>query len=105
MRAARSYLTRIDGEIVAIFEKCTHLGCRVPWCESSGQFECPCHGTIFNRAGDHQSGPAPRGMDRFEVSVEEGVVFIDTSAVVDGNPPGVQTIDEPPIGPSCTGEA
>jgi Rieske Fe-S protein len=102
--AARAYLTRIDGEIIALSEKCSHLGCRVPWCDSSSQFECPCHGSHFDRAGDYRAGPAPRGMDRFGVSVEDGVVFIDTTEVIAGNPPGVQVIDEPVTGPSCTHE-
>ncbi|RPI21333.1 MAG: hypothetical protein EHM57_06750 [Actinobacteria bacterium] len=100
--AARAYLTKVNGDVVALSEKCTHLGCRVPFCDSSGQFECPCHGSVFNRAGDFLSGPAPRGMDRYGVSVVEGVVVIDTSDVIMGAPPGTQTIDEPARGPSCT---
>ena len=103
--AARSYLTRIDGEIVAISEKCTHLGCRVPWCESSSQFECPCHGSFFNRAGEFRAGPAPRGMDRHPVEVQEdGLVYIDTSQIVSGAPRGEESIDEPPTGPTCAPE-
>ncbi len=100
--AARAYLTSIDGEVVAIAEKCTHLGCRVPWCETSGQFECPCHGSFFNRAGDYRAGPAPRGMDRYEVEVIDGVVHVDTGAVIAGPAPGdAEQIDEPVRGPSC----
>jgi len=103
--AARTYLTRIDGEITALYWKCTHLGCRVPWCESSGQFECPCHGSIYNRAGDYRAGPAPRGLDQFSYEIgEDGLIYIDTSEVTLGPPPGTQTIDEPPRGPSCIEE-
>jgi len=102
--AARAYLTKIDGEVVAISEKCTHLGCRIPFCDSSGQFECPCHGSFFNRAGEHVTGPAPRGMDRFTVGIVDGVVEIDTSETVNGAPPGTDTIDEPPLGPRCGGD-
>ena len=103
--AARSYLTRINGEIVALAEKCTHLGCRTPWCEASGQFECPCHGSVFNRAGEYRAGPAPRGLDRHPVEVQEdGLVYIDTSTLVSGAPPGDESIDEPPAGGSCEGE-
>ena len=101
--AARAYLTRIDGEVVAISETCTHLGCRVPWCDSSSQFECPCHGSIFNRAGEFRAGPAPRGMDRHPIEVQDdGLIYIDTSTIVEGAPPGEESIDEPPTGPSCT---
>ncbi len=100
--AARAYLARIDGEIIAMSQKCTHLGCRVPYCPSSGQFECPCHGSNFNRAGEYRAGPAPRGMDRYPTEIgEDGLLYIDTSSAIDGPPPGAETIDEPATGPAC----
>jgi Rieske Fe-S protein len=98
---ARAYLTKVNDEVVAISEKCTHLGCRVPFCDSSGQFECPCHGTVFNRAGDHQTGPAPRGMDQYKVEVIDGIVVINTSETIAGPTPGTETINEPARGPAC----
>ncbi len=101
---ARAYLTKINDEVVAISEKCTHLGCRVPFCDSSGQFECPCHGSFFNRAGEHVTGPAPRGLDRYKVEVIEGVIEIDTSETISGASPGTETIDEPLLGPRCGGD-
>ncbi len=101
VRSARAYLTRIEGEIVALSETCTHLGCRVPWCATSGQFECPCHGSVFNRAGDYIAGPSPRGLDRYSTEVVDGIVEIDTSSADLGPPPGTLTIDEPPRGPAC----
>lgn len=103
--AARSYLVRVDGELLALSQKCTHLGCRVPFCESSGQFECPCHGSVFNRAGELRSGPAPRGMDQHPTEVgADGLVYIDTGSLEEGPPPGTETIDEPVTGPSCATE-
>ena len=53
---------------VALYQKCPHLGCRVPWCQTSQWFECPCHGSKYNRVGEKRGGPAPRGMDRFVLS-------------------------------------
>jgi len=100
--AARAYLTRIDGEIIALSEKCTHLGCRSPYCESSGQFECPCHGSVFNRIGEYRGGPAPRGLDRYQVRIQDGIVMVDTGSLSEGDPPGDESIDEPPTGPGCT---
>jgi cytochrome b6-f complex iron-sulfur subunit len=100
--AARAYLTKVEGEVVAISWKCTHLGCRTPFCASSGQFECPCHGSVFNRAGDHAAGPAPRGLDQYPVELAaDGLLHIDTGSTIDGPPPGENTIDEPPLGPPC----
>ena len=103
VREAQAYLTRVDGEILAVWQRCPHLGCRVAWCDSSGQFECPCHGSTFNRVGEHRTGPAPFGMQRFGVQVVEGVVEVDTGNVSAGPPLGTETIDEPIRGPACLG--
>jgi cytochrome b6-f complex iron-sulfur subunit len=103
--AAKAFLARIDGEVVALSEKCTHLGCRVPFCESSNRFECPCHGSVYNRAGDLQSGPSPRGLDRHPTEIgEDGLIYIDTGSKIDGPPPGTETVNEPSSGPSCVTE-
>ncbi|MDY7101752.1 MAG: ubiquinol-cytochrome c reductase iron-sulfur subunit [Actinomycetota bacterium] len=100
--AARAYLVRVNDEVVALSRKCTHLGCGVPFCDTSGQFECPCHGSVFNRAGDYRAGPAPRGMDRYPVEEgEDGLLYINTGDLEEGPPPGTETIDEPATGPSC----
>jgi cytochrome b6-f complex iron-sulfur subunit len=100
VQAAQAYVTKEGEEDIALWWRCPHLGCRVPWCESAGEFECPCHGSHFNRLGEYRSGPSPRGMDRFETTVVEGVVVIDTSKVIPGAPPGPESIDEP-VGPPC----
>jgi len=100
--AAQAYLTKHNEEVVALWWRCPHLGCRVPWCESSGQFECPCHGTTFNRLGEYRTGPSPRGMDRFATEIVEQDLVIDTGSITNGPPPGPESIDEPP-GPSCGG--
>lgn len=97
----RFYVTRVEDEIIALYQKCPHLGCRVPFCDSSGRFECPCHGSIFNLKGEYVAGPSPRGMDQFPVSVSEGLVAVDTGTIVEGPAPGVLTMSGDPAGPSC----
>jgi cytochrome b6-f complex iron-sulfur subunit len=87
--------------VMPLYQRCVHLGCRVPFCASSKWFECPCHGSKYNQAGEYQLGPAPRGMDRFKVTVEGGNVMVDTSQVILGPPRGTDTISEPPQGPFC----
>jgi cytochrome b6-f complex iron-sulfur subunit len=90
----------LDG-IMPLYQRCVHLGCRVPFCGSSKWFECPCHGSKYNGAGEYQLGPAPRGMDRFVVTISGGNVMVDTSTVILGPPRGTDTIKEPPQGPFC----
>jgi cytochrome b6-f complex iron-sulfur subunit len=93
----------MESGIVALYQKCPHLGCRVPECASSQWFECPCHGSQFNRVGEKKGGPAPRGMDRFGVSTSGGVVTIDTGAVFAGPAIGVNTTGQEAEGPHCVG--
>ena len=68
-----------DG-LMALYQKCVHLGCRVPFCQTSQWFECPCHGSKYNEAGEYQLGPAPTGLNRFKIIVEGDKVMVDTSA-------------------------
>jgi len=83
--------------------KCPHLGCRVPECSSSQWFECPCHGSQYNRVGEKKGGPAPRGMDHFGVSVANGILVVDTGTVFGGPPIGTNTTGQEAEGPHCVG--
>jgi cytochrome b6-f complex iron-sulfur subunit len=76
----RSYLVRLeDGGFLAIYQRCTHLGCNVPWDQSAGAFICPCHSSQFNQQGEVQNPPAPRPLDLFAVTITDGMVNIDTA--------------------------
>ena len=94
-------LVGMESGVVALYQKCVHLGCRVPWCGSSQWFECPCHGSKYNRVGEKVGGPAPRGLDRFAVSVNNGNLVIDTGKVLQGPPIGTNTTGQQAEGPHC----
>jgi cytochrome b6-f complex iron-sulfur subunit len=95
-------LDGMENGIVALYQKCPHLGCRVPECATSQWFECPCHGSQYNRVGEKKAGPAPRGMDRFPVTVGgNGDVTVDTGVVIDGPPIGTNTTGQEAEGPHC----
>jgi cytochrome b6-f complex iron-sulfur subunit len=81
--AGRFFLSRTEGGVIALWQKCTHLGCAVPWVEEEGQFHCPCHGSLFNRHGEVTGGPAPRPMDIFPVSINKDEVWVDTSKPIE----------------------
>ncbi len=93
----------MNAGVVALYQKCPHLGCRVPECKTSQWFECPCHGSQYNRVGEKKGGPAPRGMDRFGVSVNNGILIIDTGVVFGGPPIGTNTTGQEAEGPNCVG--
>ncbi len=93
-----------NGGLIALYQKCPHLGCRVPFCSTSKQFECPCHGSVFNIKGEYIQGPTPRGMDRFAIRIEGDRVVVDTGSVEEGPARGVLTGPSEPAGPSCLGE-
>jgi cytochrome b6-f complex iron-sulfur subunit len=101
---AAPLLPGIEAGIMALYQKCPHLGCRVPNCLSSQWFECPCHGSQYNRVGEKKAGPAPRGMDHFVVSVSAGGdVTIDTlgGVPIPGVPIGTNTTGQEAEGPHC----
>jgi cytochrome b6-f complex iron-sulfur subunit len=91
----------MEAGFVALYQKCVHLGCRVPWCQSSQWFECPCHGSKYNKVGEKVGGPAPRGLDRFVLEVSGGNIVVDTGLLVLGPPIGTNTINQSPEGPLC----
>lgn len=75
----RFYISRLeDGGFLALWQRCTHLGCTVPWREDEGLFHCPCHSSLFDRKGEVLAGPAPRPMDLFPVRAEEGQLIVET---------------------------
>jgi cytochrome b6-f complex iron-sulfur subunit len=95
-------LNGLESGLVALWQKCPHLGCRVPDCKTSQWFECPCHGSQYNRVGEKKAGPAPRGMDHFLVSVTgSGDVVIDTATPFPGVPIGTNTTGQEAEGPHC----
>lgn len=63
---------------VALYQVCTHLGCIPKWVEVNDRFECPCHGSKYQRDGHYISGPAPRSLDRFKTTI----TFTDGSTAV-----------------------
>ena len=76
--AGRFFIARTSEGLLAIWQKCTHLGCAVPWLEEERHFHCPCHGSVFNEVGEVIGGPAPRPLDLFPVEVRGGEVWVDT---------------------------
>jgi len=99
-------LNGMENGLVALYQKCPHLGCRVPECKSSQWFECPCHGSQYNRIGEKKAGPAPRGMDRFGITVSNGNVIVDTGTTFNGPAIGTNTTGQEAEGPHCvSGEA
>ena len=98
-----SVLGGMEAGVVALYQKCPHLGCRVPWCLTSQWFECPCHGSQYNRVGEKKAGPAPRGMDHFGVTIDGGTITVDTGLLVDGPPIGTNTTGQEAEGPHCVG--
>lgn len=91
--------------LIALHQKCPHLGCRTPYCPTSGYFECPCHSARFNGAGERMHGPAPAGMWHFRFDVaDNGVVTVDTSEPIAQQPDGTDTLRTGPAGEYCVAD-
>jgi cytochrome b6-f complex iron-sulfur subunit len=103
-KAERQYspdeLNGMKAGLVALYQKCPHLGCRVPSCATSQWFECPCHGSQYNQVGEKKGGPAPRGMDRFGMEVQGDEFVVNTGMIIQGPP---NTTGQEAEGPHCIG--
>ena len=84
----RFFLVHTQDGVMAMYTKCPHLGCKVPWVgppDDPQAFQCPCHGSMYNYVGERTGGPAPRPMDLFAVRVDDdGTVHVQT------DPDGIQ---------------
>lgn len=73
------YIVRNEDGIQALYWKCVHLGCTVPWNENAFEFHCPCHGSVFQYNGTRIAGPATRALDLMPSTVnEDGSVTVNT---------------------------
>ena len=68
---------------MAMYYRCSHLGCTVPYEPATGRFVCPCHGSEFSTDGEVLNEPAPRPLDLFVlITNEAGEIEVDTSATI-----------------------
>ncbi|HET6614487.1 MAG TPA: ubiquinol-cytochrome c reductase iron-sulfur subunit [Dehalococcoidia bacterium] len=79
------------GGLLALYRKCPHLGCTVPWREDAsyhdlhGVFLCPCHGSTYTKAGVRVFGPAPRSLDTMAIEVQKsGAIVVQTGDITPG---------------------
>jgi cytochrome b6-f complex iron-sulfur subunit len=85
-----------QGGMLALYQRCPHLGCSVPWRGDfaatetkgiKGWFRCPCHASTYSLAGVRVHGPAPRSMDTMAVTRNaDGSVTVDTAVIKPGGP-------------------
>jgi cytochrome b6-f complex iron-sulfur subunit len=74
------YVVRAPGGFFALSSVCTHLGCMTR--HEEGQIACPCHGSRFHLDGTVARGPAPRALPRLQITVERGVLVVDSAVRV-----------------------
>ncbi len=75
----RLYVVRTAEGFYALSMVCTHLGCMTRYEREAEQIACPCHGSRFHVDGTVKAGPAPRALPRLHVSIERGLVVVDTA--------------------------
>ena len=84
VREGKFYLSHVPEGLLALYWKCAHLGCTVPWKPDEefqgnvGVFHCPCHGSIYLRTGQNVAGPAPHPLDIMDIQITGGKIIVDT---------------------------
>lgn len=88
-----TYLTVMeDGTLdrMGIVDNCTHLGCTFPWNPMDQQFQCPCHGSLYDNTGNVVRGPAPLPLKLTRVEVKADAIWLYPWKDIDprtGEPP------------------
>jgi Rieske Fe-S protein len=70
------YLVKTGNEVRALDSTCTHLGCRTRFNPDTHQIECPCHGGVYDVAGNVLSGPPPAPLRAMSTRVDNGQVMV-----------------------------
>jgi succinate dehydrogenase / fumarate reductase iron-sulfur subunit len=71
------YRSSNSNDVVAYSSRCTHLGCTVHWDGTKQIFLCACHGGAFDVNGNVKTGPPPRALDKHNIKVEEGNLYVE----------------------------
>ena len=79
VRQGRFLLVRQPTGVLALSDECTHQKCTVDYLPERQVIFCPCHGAQFSVTGAVLAGPAPRPLDRFATTVQDGHVIVDTT--------------------------
>jgi len=74
--------------MLALSDECTHQKCTVGYVPERQVISCPCHGAQFSTTGAVLAGPAPRPLDRFAITVQDGQIVVDTSQRFTAPSPG-----------------
>jgi len=72
-----------DNQVTVFSPICPHLGCGFRWNQQDGQFQCPCHGSVYDPKGKVLDGPAPRPLDKLPSKIEDGelkVLYLEFKA-------------------------
>jgi len=67
-----------EKEVLAFNADCPHATCPVSFDRDRQVYQCPCHNSSFKPTGEiaNPGSPAARGLDRLQVKLEEGNVWI-----------------------------
>jgi cytochrome b6-f complex iron-sulfur subunit len=91
----RIWVTRTSDRLFVIYARCTHLGCTPDWKASENKFKCPCHGSGYDSEGINFEGPAPRPMDRAQVTLDaEGQIVVNTGKLFEWPKGGTNHFDD-----------
>ncbi len=79
------------GGLLALWWKCPHLGCTVPWKENfvaeddplqrRGNFNCNCHSSTYTKSGTLVRGPATRSMDTMEIEIVKDGIIVNSGKI------------------------
>jgi menaquinol-cytochrome c reductase iron-sulfur subunit len=77
-------LTLNDFDLIAIWNRCAHLGCPVAYSPGSAGYVCPCHGGAYDSRGLVTGGPPPRPLDRVDIKIVDSSKQFSAAQIAKG---------------------
>ena len=68
-----------EGNIRAMSAICTHLDCTVQYMRDEKHIFCACHNGVYDLNGKVISGPPPRPLPRYEVTIQGSDIIVSRS--------------------------
>lgn len=68
-----------DGKLEAFSAVCTHLQCTVQYRPDMQRIWCACHGGVYDLNGRNVSGPPPRPLQEYKVTVKGDDIIVSRS--------------------------
>lgn len=77
--STNGFVYNSNGDFYVFNDICTHQGCEVSYVPTDSKFECPCHGSQYDKTGEVVQGPARKRLKKYQTKVVNDTLYAKIS--------------------------